>query len=98
MVCCDIVYLACLEGMVKNVNRLATNTKTTNEIFNELGHIMKDTLYVEVDDAIDKFFNKFVDEHNFLDYFHKNVTRTRLLMIRFVREQTLSSVFCFGVS
>ena len=41
-------------------------------MFSELGCIMKDTLNVEVDDAINTFFNKFADEHKFLDYFHKN--------------------------
>ena len=41
-------------------------------MFSELGCIMKDTLNVEVDDAINTFFNKFTDEHKFLDYFHKN--------------------------
>ena len=54
------------------MNRLATNTKKENEMFSELGCIMKDTLNVEVDDAINTFFNKFVDEHKLLDYFHKN--------------------------
>lgn len=47
---------------LKNVNQLATNTKKSNEMFSVLGCIMKDTLNVEVDDAINKFFNKFADE------------------------------------
>ena len=41
-------------------------------MFSDLGYIMKHTLNVEVDDAINNFFNKFADEQKFLNYFHKN--------------------------
>ena len=58
--------------MVKNVNRLASDPRKSNEMFSELGYIMKHTLNVEVDDAINSFFSKFTDEQKFLDYFHKN--------------------------
>ena len=57
---------------LKNVNRLASNPRKAKEMFNELGCIMKDTLNVDVDDAINNFFRKFADEQKFLDYFYKN--------------------------
>ena len=57
---------------LKNVNRLAADPRKANEMFSDLGYIMKHTLNVEVDDAINKFYNKFADEQKFLDYFHKN--------------------------
>ena len=57
---------------LKNVNRLASDPRKANEMFGELGYIMKHTLNVEVDDAINSFFSKFADEQKFLDYFHKN--------------------------
>ena len=71
--CCDIVYLACSKGMVKKCESASHKYKNkTNEMFSELGCIMKDTLNIEVDDAINTFFSKFADEHKFLHYFHKN--------------------------
>ena len=71
---CDVILCVwhVRRAWLKNVNRLATNSIKANEIFNELGSIMKHTLNTEVDDAINRFFIKFVDEEKFLDYFHKN--------------------------
>ena len=57
---------------MKNVNRLATSSIKAKEMFSELGFIMKHTLNYEVEDAINQFFIKFVDEEKFLDYFNKN--------------------------
>ena len=57
---------------LKNVNRLATSSIKANEMFSELGYIMKHILSNEVEDAISQFFIKFADEEKFLDYFHKN--------------------------
>jgi hypothetical protein len=68
ILCIWHVRRACL----KNVNRLSTNPRKANEMFSYLGYIMKHTLNAEVDDANNHFYNKFADEHKFLDYFHKN--------------------------
>lgn len=57
---------------LKNVNRLATSSIKANEMFSELGFIMKYNLTYEVEDAINHFLIKFADEEKFLDCFNKN--------------------------
>ena len=56
----------------KNINRLATSSIKAQEMFSELGFIMKHTLNYEVEDAINQFSIKFRDEEKFLDYLNKN--------------------------
>ena len=64
---------------VKNVNQLVPNPNRAKEMFKELGDIMKYCSNDDVTDAIEGFFNKYADEENFLDYFHKNwVSRDKL--------------------
>ena len=41
-------------------------------MFSDLGLIMNYCSNVEVSTANNAFFNKFFDQENFLDYFHKN--------------------------
>ena len=41
-------------------------------MLNELGDIMKYCSNDDVTYAVEGFFNKYVDEEKFLDYFHKN--------------------------
>lgn len=60
------------KAWLKNVNRLASSPEKGKEIFNELGHIMKNCLNDEVATAINGFFTKFANVAKFLDYFHKN--------------------------
>ena len=67
-----LVCLACTEGVEKNVNNLVCNKEKTNDMFRDLGFIMKHNSNDDVDDAIHVFFSKFVDENKFLEYFHKN--------------------------
>lgn len=69
------------------MNWLATNSRKENDIFNELGYIMKHTLNAEMYALINIFFSEFIDEQNSLDYFQK----IGLLITRFVSAQTLSS-------
>ena len=57
---------------LKNVNQLDTSKEKTNEMFSELGFIMKHSSSVEVSSAIDGIFNKFANEKKFLDYFYNN--------------------------
>jgi hypothetical protein len=57
---------------VKNVNRLASSPNNENEMFNDLGFIMKNCPNEEVDNANSVFFNKFANTENVLDYFHNN--------------------------
>jgi len=52
------------------VHRLVKNPEKENEIFKDLGFIMKYTSNDDVDAAIHKFESKFVDEKTFLEYFH----------------------------
>jgi len=54
------------------VHRLVKNPEKENEIFKDLGFIMKYTSNDDVDAAIHKFVSKFADEKTFLDYFHNN--------------------------
>ena len=42
------------------------------EMFSDLGFLMRDCSNDEVRTAINALFNKFANEENLLDYFHKN--------------------------
>ena len=57
---------------LKNVNRLATSPEIANEMFSELGFIMKHVSSDEVATAMDGFFKKIANEKKFLEYFHNN--------------------------
>lgn len=52
------------------MHRLVKNPEKENEIFKDLGFIMKYTSNDDVDAAIHKFESKFADEKTFLEYFH----------------------------
>lgn len=52
------------------MHRLVKNPEKENEIFKDLGFIMKYTSNDDVDAAIHKFVSKFADEKTFLEYFH----------------------------
>jgi hypothetical protein len=67
----DIVYLACMEGMEKNIYRLASTLEQANVMLNRLSYIMNSCPNVEsVVEHVDNFFTDFANEKKFLDYFH----------------------------
>ena len=51
---------------------MASNPEIAEEMFSDLSLIMNYYSNVEVNTAINAFFNKFADHEKFLDYFHKN--------------------------
>ena len=57
---------------LKNVNNLATSPDMASAMFSKLGYIMKYCSNDDVTNAIQGFFNEFVDEGGFLGYLHKN--------------------------
>ena len=57
---------------LKNFKRFSSTIEKGKEMFNDLGHIMKNCLNNEMTTTINGFFTKFAAEVNFLDYFHKN--------------------------
>ena len=54
------------------MNNLASSKEKENEMFNDLGFIMKYSSNDDVDDAIYGIFSKFANKNKFLEYFHKN--------------------------
>ena len=75
------------------MNNLANSKEKENEMFKDLGFIMKHSSNDDFDDAIHGFFRKLADEKKFLEYFHKNwVSNDKF------RKCTHSCCFCFCLS
>ena len=82
-----------MDHVEENTKNLDSSKEKENEMFNDLGFIMKYSSNDDVDDAIHVFFRKFADENTFLEYFHKNwVVGDKF------RKCTHSYCFCFFLS
>jgi hypothetical protein len=70
----DIVYLTRMEGMEKNIYRLASTLEQENVMLDRLSYIMNSCPNFEsVVEHVDNFFTDFANEKKFLEYFHSTL-------------------------
>ena len=75
------------------MNRLVRFPNKAKAMFKDLGDIMKFCSNDDVNSAIDRFFRKYADEENFLDYFNK----IWIFGDKIVSVHTLVCILCFCI-
>lgn len=76
---CDVILCVwhVQRAWLKNLNRLATSSIKSNEMFSELGFIMKHTLNYEMEDAINQFFYQICKSREVLRLFPQELGYSR---------------------